>query len=1349
MVGIGSAEKEPENHEASVDREECPEQSSNIISKLFLWWVFPLILRGWKTPLQDQDLWELRNEERGSSATEELKLAYAKVKAEPELKSKSKLYIAMRRTYLRAMLSTAFLRAITITLNLINPILLNNLIRFVSDYATKEPRPSISIGIGWAMSLLVVPVTFAIAENHYFLRTMRTGMKVKSGIQGILYDKSLTMSPSARSGSSLGEIVNLMQMDSQRIGDFLRFINVMWSAPVQLIVCCALLFRFIQWSAVIGVLATFITAPIQGKLVVVLLRLRRANVAITDQRIKLMNEVMQGIKAVKFYAWEKPFSRKIEAQRDQEVQTLGETIWASSVLFAIMLSIPVIIACVTFSFYAGVFKKTLDPATVFTAFTLLNIVRQPVMVLPRVVTSFIDARLGLGRIEKFLEMQDTDDYAREKQSEAHIEKPRIKIEDASFRWGEPAPPLNDPKSEMQKVGFFSRIFNKSKKSASQHESIEKTDDKNTSKQNTLQHISIEFIPGSLTAVVGRVGSGKSSLVSAVLGEMQKTRGNVSLTGSVAYVAQTAWIFNDTLRNNILFGNEFDEELYTKAIQVSALRPDLEILPAGDLTSIGEKGINLSGGQKQRVSIARAVYSNADVYIFDDPLSALDAHVGQTVFENCISNNGALRDKLRLLITNQINVLPECDSIVLLERGRLRNQGTYDELVRSDNAFKEIVNEIKAENKDNDKSVEEEKSKTDYKSNTSTKNKAGFEKSGGVRKPEDNLIQAEDRNVGNIKLGSYYKYALACGGVGLFSLVLLLWVTTVVIGIGTSYWLAFWSDEQTESIARGQDGRSLGFYIGVYFALGIGYAIFVAIQNVSFLTLALRASKSMHENALNSVLRAPMAFFDTTPIGRILSRFSRDVGAIDLNLPQAFSQMMTTVLQLIGSYILIAFIIPPFLGAAIPITIGYWLLQRFFNRTSLEVKRLDSISKSPIYAHFSETLSGLSTLRAYGKQESAKRDNRDMIDGNTRAYFAFIASNRWFSMYLELLGSTLIFFTALISVIAPGRSTPAQLGLSLSYSLQVTGILGFTIRSITELEAQMSSVERLEHYSKQLPQEDEAIKDYSNYADKDKPSESWPEEGRIDIDHVSLRYREGLNLAIRNVTMKIESGEKVGVIGRTGSGKSTLMVALLRLVELAEGKIKIDDIDVQTVGLDQLRSVVTIIPQDSVLFSGTIRFNLDPFDQYSETQLWEALEKSNMKQFVLEIEGGLDSNVSEYGENLSAGQRQLICLTRALLRNSKILILDEASSSLDPETDRLIQDSIRKHLKHATILTIAHRLSTLADYDKILVMENGTIVEYGTPKHLLERSNSKLNGFVESLGRAGASQFREIVRKNNK
>jgi len=739
--------------------------------------------------------------------------------------------------------------------------------------------------------------------------------------------------------------------------------------------------------------------------------------------------------------------------------------------------------------------------------------------------------------------------------------------------------------------------------------------------------------------------------------------------------------------------------------VSALGPDIGVLPAGDQTAIGEKGINLSGGQKQRVSIARAIYANADVYIFDDPLSALDGHVSQKVFHRCLSNTGVLKDRLRLLITNQVHVLPHCDNIILLEKGRVRMQGTYDDLATNDASFQEIIND--QSKKDAEEKKESPPNETVHTENSSVSVNVSHNEA--AKKEGKNLIQDEDRNVGNIKLRSYYKYAVACGGAVQFIILMVFWVLVVALEIFTGYWLAFWTDSQTRDNRLGVTGRGLGFYIGIYFLLGVGYACLLCMKSVIFLVFALRASRKLHNQALTSMMRAPMAFFDTTPIGRILSRFARDVEDVDIELPEKLSESITMILTLIGSYVLIATFLPPFLGVAVPVTIGYFMLQRFFNRTSLEVKRLDSISKSPIYAHFSETLSGLSTIRAYNKRDTAIAENREMIDINSRAYFCFIAGSRWFSLYLEIAGTWLIFFTALFAVVTPGTSSASQIGLALSYILQVTTILGYTIRSITEVESSMSSVERLEYFGTSLPKEADATRNYDDIPEDERPSEDWPQEGAIEIDEASLRYREGLELVLNGVSAKIEAGQKVGIIGRTGSGKSTLMVAILRLVELAGGSIKVDDVNLSNLGLDHVRKTITIIPQDAVLFSGTIRFNLDPFNLHTDVDLWDALEKSNMKQFVEEFDGGLDSFVSEYGENLSAGQRQLMCLTRALLRKS-------------------------------------HRLTTLADYDRILVMESGLVVEFGTPYDLLQDDNSKLSGFVESLGNDGASQFREIVRQ---
>jgi ATP-binding cassette, subfamily C (CFTR/MRP), member 1 len=915
----------------------------------------------------------------------------------------------------------------------------------------------------------------------------------------------------------------------------------------------------------------------------------------------------------------------------------------------------------------------------------------------------------------------------------------------------------------------------------------------------LRNISLDFKAGELTAVVGRVGSGKTSLVNAILGEMKKTAGDVSVVGSIAYVAQSAWIFNDTLKNNVLFGFPYDEARYRRAIRVSALEPDIAILPSGDATAIGEKGINLSGGQKQRVSIARAVYADADVYIFDDPLSALDSHVGQSVFDDCISRKGVLSRKLRVFITNQLQVLPECDRVVFMERGAQRMVGTYDELM-ADADFRQLANEVEKAAEDPDVaaaapaapgaaagcdgpsnsmslSIHEvaqaaEKSRAESRDGapadhaspayeaterdlasesrqTAEAEAVGDEGEGEKAGKDDGskLIQEEERLTGNVLVRAYYRYAVACGGVVEFLIILALFCVSVALSVIVNWWLVYWSENSVGVAGKIDDSRSLGFYLGIYFGMGVLYAVLTFWRSVWYLTAALRASKSLHAAMLESVLRAPTSFFDQTPIGRIISRFSRDVNAVDQLLPQAFSQMLATVLNLLASYAYIATVFPIFLAVGVPVTFLYYLLQRFYNRTSIELKRLDSISKSPIYAGFSETLGGLSTIRAYHKQLQFRNENMERIDVNQRAYFSTIASNRWFSLYLEVFGSVLVFATALFAVLSRSTANPASaaaIGLSLTYALQVTGILGFTIRSITELELQMNSVERMDYYGKRLDQEAPAKLKEGNVL---REGQVWPSAGEIDIRDAQMRYRPGLDLVLKGISIKIGAGEKVGIVGRTGSGKSSLMLVFLRLVELAGGSITIDGVNVAELGLDDVRSNITIIPQDPVLFSGTVRFNLDPFGVYSEPQLWDALAKSHLKEFVQEFEGGLDAKVTEYGENLSAGQKQLICLTRALLRKSKVLIMDEASSSLDYETDRLLQESIQANMADATILTIAHRLWTLTKCDKILVMRDGLASEFDSPEALLSNPASELRFLVDAMGEDGAARFKELVDEN--
>eukprot|EP00181_Compsopogon_caeruleus_P000064 CAMPEP_0184682668 /NCGR_PEP_ID=MMETSP0312-20130426/8220_1 /TAXON_ID=31354 /ORGANISM="Compsopogon coeruleus, Strain SAG 36.94" /LENGTH=1331 /DNA_ID=CAMNT_0027134483 /DNA_START=219 /DNA_END=4214 /DNA_ORIENTATION=+ len=1307
-------------------RKPSPESSAGFLSRLFLVWVFGIVRQGWKKPLEEEDLWELGPRESAQPTSDEFQATMGAIRVEDEVRSaggkgegakepsRPAFVRAIFRMNRSAVLLSGAIKVVDIAFGQIQPVFVNLLLTWFSN-------PNASTGRGYLLAtlLFLAPLLKSVLENQYFLLTQRTGLRIRATVQSAIYRKSLNMSPSARAGSSVGQIVNLMQLDAQRLADFSQVSHVTWAAPVQLVVSVALLLVYIGPAGAIGLLVTLLSFPLQGKLVRAQASYRKKNITITDERVKLTNEVLQGIKAVKFYAWEEPFAQLVEEIRGRELATIRMSIIVRSAFMMVLMGLPTIVAVVTFAFYSAVFNHALEPAPVFTALTLLNNLRIPIMMFPMVISSLIDARVSVRRIEHFLGLEETEE--RDLQDSAQAE---ISIQNGTFSWDSVPATLPDD-GKREKVSPFKKLRNRFSRQKPEAEKDVKATIPHASSV-VLNDIHLQVPAGKMTIVIGKVGSGKSSLVHAIIGEMKRLEGTVNLKGRVAYVPQSAWIFNGSLRENILFGEEFDEERYRTALRVSCLEEDLEVLPAKDMTAIGEKGINLSGGQKQRVSIARAVYANADIYLFDDPLSALDAHVGQTVFDACLSKKGYLANRTRLLVTNQLQFVPQGHHIVLLDKGRIFCQGSYKDLLETSDVFKQLMVESNTQAVESQPTMNSEADKDPKVEEPHQKAKIGGR--------GDEMMTVEERATGNISFKAYFNYARASGGIFVFSLMLLLFFVTVALSFLSTWWLSYWSQQTTVEGST----KPLVFFLGIYCALGIGYAILTFIRSAAYLLLALKASRALHSSVLMSVLRAPLSFFDTTPIGRMLSRFSRDVTAVDMLVPQAFQQMLNTVTNLVGSYIFISIITPIFIAAAVPIGFGYFILQRIFNRTNLEVKRLDSNSKSPIYAHFSETLGGLSSIRAYAKTENFKRDNMEKIDMNHRAYYVQLATNRWFALYLESLGSVLVLAASFLAVAGRGRLFAGNVGLSITFALQVTSFLGFAVRSITELESQMNSVERLVYYRDQLPQEASA-EIFEN-----KPPQAWPQTGEISFEGLQVRYRENLPLVLKGIDLQIPGGTKVGVVGRTGSGKSTLMVALLRLVEAAGGKVFVDGLDLGNLGLNDVRSKMTIIPQDPVIFSGTIRLNLDPFQEHADEDIWEALRKSNLHSFVSQMEGGLDAIVAEFGQNLSAGQRQLLCLARALLRKPKVLIMDEATSSVDHETDQLIQATVRQEFAECTILTIAHRLWTIADYDKVIVLDDGNLVEFDSPARLLENPGGRLSFLVDSLGPTGAENFRRIV-----
>ncbi|KAG0371433.1 hypothetical protein BGX24_001677 [Mortierella sp. AD032] len=844
--------------------------------------------------------------------------------------------------------------------------------------------------------------------------------------------------------------------------------------------------------------------------------------------------------------------------------------------------------------------------------------------------------------------------------------------------------------------------------------------------------------------------------------MYRRQGSVRTRGRVAYAAQQAWIVNMTLRDNIIFGLEFDQEKYDRIVAASGLLPDIEMLPAGDQTEIGERGINFSGGQKQRVSLARATYQDADVYLLDDPLSAVDAHVDQHLWENLIGPNGLLKDKTRVLVTHGIHHLEHFDQIVVVKDGQITDDGHYDDLMDFKGTFYQLIDEYSinarkdrqkknksaksddrievegesVEGKEEDKSLEGEHEEEKSEAGTQKGDENAVVKIADMVAKKDEkaaeLIAAEKMVMGRVSWDVYRIYLRAASyRSSMFCVLMYLLVQTCQIG--TNLWLQHWT------AARPGESRSPGMFLGVYAAITVVYMVLMFLFTYAIMVwVGVRATARLHDSLLNSIMRLPMSFFDTTPLGRIVNRFSTDIFATDNTIPWSFMSTLMCGTSVLGTVIVIAATTPIFLAIVPPLAAGFVLVQMFYIRPSRSLKRIDSTSRYPVYQHFTETLVGVSTIRAMGIEDRFILQNEEKATISANAYFTYMMVSRWLQIRLETLGAFIVLGAGLFAVLDRRSLDPGMVGLALSYAL--------------------TNSEPPAH----LP------------TDMDLP-ENWPQAGHIEFNNYSTRYRQGLDLVVKDISFEVQPAEKVGIVGRTGAGKSSLTLALFRIIEAANshwaqashngpdldtmptkvvedgdletvavdedsGSIWIDGVDISTVGLSRLRKNLAIIPQDPTLFAGTVRENLDPFEELEDADLWEALERAHLKEHISALAGGLSFKVSQNGDNFSFGQRSLICLARALLRKTKVLILDEATAAVDVETDELIQKTIRKEFKDRTILTIAHRIKTVMDSDKILVLEKGQVEEFEAPcKLVLNR---------ESLFFKLALQAGEIKERGN-
>ncbi|XP_065304617.1 ATP-binding cassette sub-family C member 5-like [Dermacentor albipictus] len=1334
----------------SKDKHEMPTSKAGLFSFISLVWMTKLMWKAYRQGIHQEDLWQMAPSESAEVNVKRLERLW---KDEQLLQGEKAEFwrAAARFCKTRAIVAGLFI-CLGMTFQFLGPAVL---LRAILSYL-EDAHASMSTGLLLAFSLVGTQLMRSGCLSMSWVIGAHTAIRLQGALQLLLYRRMLKVRVEEKHS---GQVINHVTNDMERIFDAAMNGTLMLGTPVMFLLTLVYSCYLIGYWALMGNIVILLFYPVMGAIAAVIAKLRRLTVKKADARVQLMAEVVNNIRLIKLYAWEQPFASKVFDVRNEERKVLMKGNFLQS-LSTTVTPVILIMATVSTLLGYGATGHELLASKAFTLFALFNGMGFSIGTLPYSIRAVTEAKVALQRIQELLELDDAKVWVRK--IEEKDKRFAVTVSDASFTW-------NSVLSNIKSVDIVKDRFKKGGPNAkrARHRGAQEACNGDANErtpmteviaepEEALRDVTLHIKKGSLIGICGRVGGGKTSLLNALCGEMNLLKGEMDVNGSIAIVTQQAWIFNATIRDNILFGLPYLKSRYDAVLESCCLLPDLAMFSCGDLTEIGEKGTTLSGGQRQRISLARALYSDRDIFLLDDPLSAVDSRVAHHLLERCIL--GALRGKTVFLVTHSMAALEQCQQILYLRDGRIIERGTHAALVSFPGEYRKMFYVDAAASKP---PVETGAGDVPMVDSADSKEGLASDKDtvDGSMEGSSRLVKDEEKAVGGLSKRAVWLYVRAAGGPCVVTLLSLAFLVFVCAQMFANVWLQHWVDSMqsrksafanetttqsplTDALTvRNQSfhknstdahSHSDSFY---YIAYGVAVPVMLLcgiVKGIACTVIMLRASSKLHNQMLHGILRCPTSFFDVTPSGRITNRFSKDMDEMDIRVPFFLEMVVQSLLSIVLQLIISVYVYQVFcivLGAAVVV---YLLLDRWLNVGVREVKKLDNVARSAVIVHLTTTLQGVAVIRVFGCHKWFTNKMYELVNKQSVAHVVFHLASRWFTLRMEFVGICMVAAAAFIVVIMRQSVSTGLAGLMLASVFSVCTFIPFIMRLKSELSARLTSMERIHEYCQDLSEE------APQHVQSCGELKGWPSEGDLRFEQVCLRYRDGLPLVLHSISFHARGGSKVGIVGRTGAGKSSILVALMRMKELESGCILLDGVDISTLGLHDLRSAIAVIPQEPVLFQGTVRYNLDPANRKTDEELWDVLERAHLKAKIEKEDKQLECLVEKNGDNFSVGERQLLCLARAMLRHNKILVLDEATASVDAETDRLIQQTVQETFADCTVLTIAHRLHSVLSCDMVIVLDAGQVVEMGSPFTLSNDTSSIFSAMLRASGIQGPS-----------